>query len=119
MLDLTEDSILFDNLSTVTYTDPNGTVYTVDNVKVYPAANVSAEISDTNVRSVSTKFCMWSNSISVPPQVNGRLVIVSGPMNELIGELLTLDDSGRVRVLLEIMSGKIIVTLNRSTLHPA
>ena len=81
MLDLTEDSILFDNLSTVTYTDPNGTVYTVDNVKVYPAANVSAEISDTNVRSVSTKFCMWSNSINVPPQVNGRLVIVSGPMN--------------------------------------
>lgn len=81
MLDLTEDSSLFDNLSTVTYTDPSGTVYTVDNVKVYPAANISAELSDTNVRSVSSKFCMWSNSISVPPQVNGRLVIVSGPTN--------------------------------------
>jgi len=52
-------------------------------------------------------------------KVGQKVKIVSGPMNELIGELLTLDDSGRVRVLLEIMSGKIVVTLNRSTLHPA
>lgn len=51
-------------------------------------------------------------------KVGQKVKIVSGPMNELIGELLTLDDSGRVRVLLEIMSGKIVVTLNRSTLHP-
>ena len=52
-------------------------------------------------------------------KVGQKVKIVSGPMNDLIGELLTLDDSGRVRVLLEIMSGKIVVTLNRSTLHPA
>lgn len=51
-------------------------------------------------------------------KVGQKVKIVSGPMNELIGELLHLDDSGRVRVLLEIMSGKIVVTLNRSTLHP-
>lgn len=45
--------------------------------------------------------------------------IVSGPMAELVGELLSLDDNGRVRVLLDIMSGKIVVTLNRENLHPA
>ena len=48
-----------------------------------------------------------------------KIKIVSGPMTDLIGELLSLDDNGRVRVLLEIMSGKIVVTLNRENLHPA
>jgi transcription elongation factor/antiterminator RfaH len=48
-----------------------------------------------------------------------KIKIVSGPMTDLIGELLSLDDNGRVRVLLDIMSGKIVVTLNRENLHPA
>lgn len=47
-----------------------------------------------------------------------KIKIVSGPMTDLIGELLSLDDNGRVRVLLDIMSGKIIVKLDRESLHP-
>jgi transcription elongation factor/antiterminator RfaH len=52
-------------------------------------------------------------------KVGQSIKIVAGPMTDLIGELLSLDDNGRVRVLLEIMSGKIVVTLNREHLHPA
>jgi transcription elongation factor/antiterminator RfaH len=52
-------------------------------------------------------------------QVGQKIKIITGPMTDLIGDLLSLDDSGRVRVLLEIMRGKIVVTLDRSSLHPA
>jgi transcription elongation factor/antiterminator RfaH len=49
----------------------------------------------------------------------GRQVrVVTGPMTDFMGELLSLDDNGRVRVLLEIMSGKVVVTLDRTNLHP-
>jgi len=52
-------------------------------------------------------------------KVGQSIRINTGPMTDLIGELLSLDDNGRVRVLLDIMSGKIVVTLNRESLHPA
>lgn len=52
-------------------------------------------------------------------QVGQKIKIVNGPMTDFIGDLLSLDDNGRVRVLLEIMSGKVVVTLDRSSLHPA
>lgn len=52
-------------------------------------------------------------------KVGQKIKINTGPMTDLIGELLSLDDNGRVRVLLDIMSGKIVVTLNRESLHPA
>ena len=48
-----------------------------------------------------------------------RYRVIGGPMTDFIGELLSLDDNGRVRVLLEIMSGKVVVTLDRKNLHPA
>lgn len=52
-------------------------------------------------------------------KVGQKIRINTGPMTDFIGELLNLDDNGRVRVLLDIMSGKIVVTLNRESLHPA
>jgi transcription elongation factor/antiterminator RfaH len=51
--------------------------------------------------------------------VGQKVRIVKGPMTDLVGDLLSLDDAGRVRVLLEIMSGKIVVTLNSENLHPS
>lgn len=52
-------------------------------------------------------------------KVGQSVKILSGPMADLLGELVSLDDNGRVRVLLEIMNGKTIVRMNRSNLHPA
>jgi transcription elongation factor/antiterminator RfaH len=52
-------------------------------------------------------------------KVGQQVRVVTGPMTDFMGELLSLDDNGRVRVLLEIMSGKVVVTLDRTNLHPA
>lgn len=52
-------------------------------------------------------------------KVGEKVRVIGGPMTDFIGELLSLDDNGRVRVLLEIMSGKVVVTLDRKNLHPA
>lgn len=43
--------------------------------------------------------------------------VISGPLAELIGKLASLDDKGRVRVLLEIMGGEVVTTLDRSALE--
>ncbi|HYA81119.1 MAG TPA: transcription termination/antitermination NusG family protein [Methylocystis sp.] len=45
--------------------------------------------------------------------------VTVGPFAQAIGELVHLDAKGRVRVLLEIMGGKITATLDRSALVAA
>jgi transcription antitermination factor NusG len=52
--------------------------------------------------------------------VEGQAVRVNvGPLAQALGELVRLDDKGRVRVLLDVMGGKIGVTLDRSALVAA
>jgi transcriptional antiterminator RfaH len=45
--------------------------------------------------------------------------VTAGPLAEAVGELVRLDKSGRVRVLLEIMGGKVLATIERSSLVAA
>ena len=45
--------------------------------------------------------------------------ILSGPFADLVGELQSLDDSGRARVLLEIMGGQRCIELSRRQLAGA
>ena len=45
--------------------------------------------------------------------------VTAGPFADLIGQLEGLDDNGRVRVLLEILGGKVRVALPQSFLAPA
>ncbi|HXY59436.1 MAG TPA: transcription termination/antitermination NusG family protein [Methylocystis sp.] len=57
-------------------------------------------------------FCRFDRDL-----VAGQSVRVTvGPFAQAIGELVHLDAKGRVRVLLEIMGGKITATLDRSAL---
>jgi transcriptional antiterminator RfaH len=51
-------------------------------------------------------------------QVGQAVQILSGPFAHAIGELERLDANGRVRVLLDIMNGRISATLSRSRLKP-
>ena len=48
-----------------------------------------------------------------------RVRVVAGPLAEAIGRLVRLDGRGRVQVLLEILGGRIPVTLERSALEAA
>jgi transcription elongation factor/antiterminator RfaH len=48
-----------------------------------------------------------------------RVQILSGPFADLLGTLERLDESGRVRVLLEMMGTVVPVRLHRSVLAPA
>jgi transcription antitermination factor NusG len=48
-----------------------------------------------------------------------QIRVTAGPFAELIGKLESLDDQGRVRVLLEIMGGKIPVLLPDTLVAPA
>ena len=45
--------------------------------------------------------------------------VTSGPLAEAVGELVRLDKGGRVRVLLEIMGGRVLATIERSSLVAA
>ena len=45
--------------------------------------------------------------------------VTGGPLAEAVGELVRLDKSGRVRVLLEIMGGRVLATVERSSLVAA
>jgi transcriptional antiterminator RfaH len=45
--------------------------------------------------------------------------VTAGPFADLIGQLERLDDNGRVRVLLDILGGKVRVTLPHGFLAPA
>jgi transcriptional antiterminator RfaH len=52
--------------------------------------------------------------------VEGQSVrVIVGPLAETIGELVRLDANGRVRVLLEIMGGKVLATIEKSALVAA
>jgi transcription antitermination factor NusG len=52
-------------------------------------------------------------------EIGQKVRILSGPFAEALCELDLLDDRGRVRVLLEIMGGKVAANLDRSVLIPA
>jgi transcription elongation factor/antiterminator RfaH len=43
--------------------------------------------------------------------------VVSGPFSDILGEIVSLDDRGRARVLLEIMNGKMIVEIDQAKLQ--
>jgi transcriptional antiterminator RfaH len=45
--------------------------------------------------------------------------VMAGPFAELVGELERLDESGRVRVLLEILGGRVRVALPQGIVAPA
>ena len=51
-------------------------------------------------------------------QVGQAVRILSGPFANAIGELERLDVNGRVKVLLDIMNGRVSATLPRSHLKP-
>jgi transcriptional antiterminator RfaH len=52
--------------------------------------------------------------------VEGQSIrVIAGPLAETVGELIRLGGSGRVRVLLEIMGGKVLATLEKSCLVAA
>ncbi|MGB3021181.1 MAG: transcription termination/antitermination NusG family protein [Methyloceanibacter sp.] len=49
----------------------------------------------------------------------GQMVrVTAGPFADLVGQLQQLDENGRVRVLLEIMGGKVRVTLPQTLVAP-
>jgi len=43
--------------------------------------------------------------------------VIAGPLAQALGELVKLDANGRVRVLLDIMGGKVLTTLERAALE--
>lgn len=49
-------------------------------------------------------------------KVGARIEVITGPLAEHFGEILSLDDRGRARVLIEMMNGKIAVQLERAAL---
>lgn len=50
--------------------------------------------------------------------IEGQAVrVTAGPLAQFVGKLASLDDKGRVRVLLEIMGGEVLTTLDRSALE--
>lgn len=50
--------------------------------------------------------------------VEGQSVrVTSGPFSDFIGRLASLDDKGRVRVLLEMLGGEVMTTLDRASLE--
>lgn len=44
--------------------------------------------------------------------------VKEGPFTSLIGEIATLDEKGRARILLKIMSGAVVTTLESKLLEP-
>jgi transcriptional antiterminator RfaH len=47
-----------------------------------------------------------------------RVRVTAGPFADFLGQLERLDDSGRVRVLLELMGGRVPVTLRETNVAP-
>ena len=50
--------------------------------------------------------------LALSVQAGERIQVTAGPFAEFVGELESLSDDGRVRVLLEIMGGYVPVTLS-------
>ncbi|MEK4034078.1 transcription termination/antitermination NusG family protein [Methylocystis sp. IM3] len=48
-----------------------------------------------------------------------KVRVISGPLAQAMGQLVNLDDKGRVRVLLEIMGGEVLTTMERCVLERA
>jgi transcriptional antiterminator RfaH len=46
-------------------------------------------------------------------RIGQGVCILAGPFGDRIGELIGLDDAGRVRVLIELLGGRIPVVLSR------
>jgi transcription antitermination factor NusG len=51
-------------------------------------------------------------------QVGERVRVLTGPLANLVGELVRLDGAGRVQVLLQLLNGVVAVSMNRSDLAP-
>ena len=60
-------------------------------------------------------YCQLSRDLAAGQRVS----VIKGPFVRLMGEVLSMDDKGRTRVLLEIMGGKVVTMLERSSLEPA
>jgi len=52
-------------------------------------------------------------------RIGENVRLVTGPFAGLVGELLTLDDAGRVRVLLDVLGNRITVRASKVGLVPA
>lgn len=52
-------------------------------------------------------------------QMGQKIFVIGGPFADMIGELERFDDAGRVRVLLNIMGGKVPIKLARKSVIPA
>ncbi|MDE8653000.1 transcription termination/antitermination protein NusG [Novosphingobium album (ex Liu et al. 2023)] len=52
------------------------------------------------------------------PQVGDAVRIMTGPLHDRIGHVESLDDKGRVRVLLDILGGMVPVRVSASDLGP-
>lgn len=48
-----------------------------------------------------------------------KVRVIAGPLAQALGQLVSLDDNGRVRVLLEIMGGGVLTTMERAALERA
>jgi transcription antitermination factor NusG len=46
-----------------------------------------------------------------------KVRVVAGPFAEIVGRIASLDDKGRARILLEILGGEVMTTLDRSALE--
>ena len=64
---------------------------------------------------------MWRGNIRFDSHLKeGQTIkVTAGPFADLVGQLERLDDSGRVRVLLEILGGKVLVALPQNLVAPA
>lgn len=60
-------------------------------------------------------YCQLSRDLVAGQQVR----VITGPFVSLMGEVLSMDDKGRTRVLLEIMGGKVVTALERNSLQAA
>ncbi len=60
-------------------------------------------------------YCQLSRDLVAGQHVR----VVKGPFVSLMGEVLSMDDKGRTRVLLEIMGGKVVTALERGSLEAA
>jgi transcription antitermination factor NusG len=65
-------------------------------------------------------FCGHDGAIEFSAQLEPgqRVCMLSGPFTERIGELQGIDDAGRVRILLDLMGGKIPVWSEAGVLAP-
>jgi transcription elongation factor/antiterminator RfaH len=60
-------------------------------------------------------YCQLSRNLEAGQHVR----VIKGPFVSLMGKVLSMDDKGRTRVLLEIMGGKVVTALERGSLEAA